>query len=172
VGPVSAEVNQQLSRALRRSKITFMACVCVWAALVGINNVIDYHANFQFVRHVLEMDTTFPGNPLLWRSLRWGSLQHAAYLGIIAVELLVGLLSGISAFRMLAARDDAEKFSHAKAVGVTALTFGVLLWLAGFEVIGGEYFLMWQSHIWNGQEAAFRFAVVCLLGLLFLAQHE
>ena len=53
-----------------------------------------------------------------------------------------------------------------------ALALGVLLWLAGFEVIGGEYFLMWQSHTWNGQESAFRFAVLCVLGLLFLAQHE
>ena len=102
-------------------------------------------ANFQFVQHVLEMDTTFPGNPLLWRSLlwrslRWVPLQHAAYLGIIAAEL--------------------------------SLALGVLLWLTGFEVIGGEYFLMRQSPAWNGQESAFRFAVLCVLGLLFLAQHE
>ena len=78
---MSAEGNQQLSKALRLSKIAFMASVCVWAGLVGINNVMDYGANFQFVQHVLAMDTTFPGNSLLWRSLRWGPLQHAAYLG-------------------------------------------------------------------------------------------
>jgi predicted small integral membrane protein len=59
---------------------------------------------------------------------------------------------------MLAARDDPEKYSRAKAVGVMALALGLLLWLVGFEVIGGEYFLMWQSHTWNGQESAFRFA--------------
>jgi hypothetical protein len=41
---VSAEVNQQLSKALRRSKIVFMASVCVWTGLVGINNVMDYRA--------------------------------------------------------------------------------------------------------------------------------
>lgn len=82
------------------------------------------------------------------------------------------VLSGIAAYRMLAARDDPEIFSRAKAVGVMALALGVLLWLAGFEVIGGEYFLMWQSDTWNGQESAFRFAVLCMLGLLFLAQHE
>jgi predicted small integral membrane protein len=74
-------LNQQLSKALRRSKIAFMASVCVWTGLVGINNVMDYRANFQFVQHVLEI------NPLVWRSLRWGPLHHAAYLGIIAVEL-------------------------------------------------------------------------------------
>jgi len=127
-------VNQQLSKALRRSKIVFMASVCVWTGLVGIDNVMDYRANFQFVQHVLEMDTTFPGNPLLWRSLRWGPLQHAAYLGIIAVELLVGLLSGIAVFRMLAARDDPERFSRAKTVGVMALALGVLLWLGGLRL--------------------------------------
>lgn len=172
VRPVNAEINQQLSKALRRSKIALMASVCVWISLVGINNVMDYGANFQFVQHVLDMDTTFPGNPLLWRSLHWEPLYHAVYLGIIAVELLAGLLSGIAVFRMLAARDDREKFSRAKAVGVIALALGVLLWLGGFEGVGGEYFLMWQSHTWNGQESAFRFAVLCVLGLLFLAQHE
>lgn len=169
---MSAEANRQLPKALRRSKIVFMASVCLWAGLVGINNVTDYRTNFQFVQHVLAMDTTFPGNPLLWRSLHWSLLHHAAYLLIIAVELLVALLAGIAVVRMLAARDDPEKFSRAKAVGVTALALGVLLWLAGFEAIGGEYFLMWQSDTWNGQESAFRFAVLCVLGLLFLAQRE
>jgi predicted small integral membrane protein len=149
-----------------------MVSMCVWTSLVGINNIMDYRANFQFVQHVLEMDTTFPGNQLLWRSLRWGPLHQAVYLAIIAVELFVGLFSGIAVLRMLAARDDPEKFSRAKAVGVMALALGVLLWLAGFEGIGGEYFLMWQSPTWNGQESAFRFAVLCMLGLLFLAQHE
>jgi len=169
---MSVEVNQQLPKALRRSKIAFMASICVWTGLIGINNAMDYRANFQFVRHVLEMDTTFAGNPLLWRSLHWSPLHHAAYLVIIAVELLVALLSGIAVVRMLAAGNDPEKFSRAKAVGVRALALGVLLWLAGFEGIGGEYFLMWQSQTWNGQEAAFRVAALCLLGLLFLAQRE
>jgi len=50
----------------------------------------------------------------------------------------VGLLSGVAVFRMLAARDDPEKFSRAKAVGVTALALGVSLWPPGFEAIGGR----------------------------------
>jgi predicted small integral membrane protein len=28
-----------------------------------------------------------------------------------------------------------------------ALALAVLLWLAGFEGIGGEHFLMWQSQV-------------------------
>ena len=165
-------MNAQLSKMLRLSKTILMACICVWTGLVAINNLTDYDANFQFVQHVLDMDTTFPDNPLLWRALRWGPLHHAAYVLIIVAELTVGVLSGVAVIKMFTARNNAEKFPSAKAVGVAALTVGVLLWLAGFEGFGGEYFLMWQSHSWNGQESAFRFAVVCMLGLLFLAQRE
>jgi predicted small integral membrane protein len=165
-------VNSQLSRMLRLSKVAFMASICVWTALVAINNLTDYGANFQFVRHVFEMDTTFPGNPLLWRSVHSTLLYHAAYVCIIAIEVAAGLLAGIAVFKMLVARNDPERFATAKAIGVVALTLGVLLWLAGFEGIGGEYFLMWQSHIWNGQESAFRFAALCMLGLVFLALRE
>ena len=169
---MSAEVNQQLSKALRRSKIVFMASVCVWTGLVGINNVMDYHANFQFVQHVLDMDTTFRGNPLGWRALHWAPLQHAAYVLIIGAEVAAGLLAGLAAARMIAGRDHPERFRRGKAFGVIALALGALLWLVGFEVIGGEYFMMWQSPSWNGQEPAFRFVVVCLLGMIFLAQDE
>jgi predicted small integral membrane protein len=41
-----------------------------------------------------------------------------------------------------------------------AVAFG--LWFVGFMVVGGEWFLMWQSSTWNGQEAAFRFYLTVL----------
>lgn len=149
-----------------------MAAVCAWSSLVALNNIMDYSTNFQFVRHVLEMDTTFRGNPLGWRALHWEPLHHAAYALIIGVELAAGLLAGLAAVRMMTGRDHPERFRRGKAVGVVALAFGSLLWLVGFEVIGGEYFMMWQSPSWNGQESAFRFLVVCLLGMIFLGQDE
>ena len=36
------------------------------------------------------------------------------------------------------------------------------LWFVGFVVVGGEWFLMWQSATWNGQEAACRFHLTVL----------
>jgi predicted small integral membrane protein len=43
------------------------------------------------------------------------------------------------------------------------------MWLVAFLSIGAEWFLMWQSHVWNGQEAAFRtFAVVGIVLLILL----
>jgi predicted small integral membrane protein len=52
---------------------------------------------------------------------------------------------------------------------VAGLTIGFGLWFFGFIVIGGEYFAMWQSNIWNGQEGAFRFVIMILGGLIFLS---
>jgi predicted small integral membrane protein len=41
-------------------------------------------------------------------------------------------------------------------VAIAGLTLGLLLWLVAFIAVGGEWFLMWQSAEWNGEEAAFR----------------
>jgi predicted small integral membrane protein len=35
-----------------------------------------------------------------------------------------------------------------------ALTLSLLMWLMAFLSVGAEWFLMWQSKDWNGQEAA------------------
>jgi len=43
------------------------------------------------------------------------------------------------------------------------------MWLVAFLAIGGEWFLMWQSAKWNGQQPAFQnFVVVGLIYLILL----
>ena len=63
-------------------------------------------------------------------------------------------------------------FQQAKDVAIWALTLSLLMWLVAFLGIGGEWFLMWQSRVWNGQEAAFRNFTVVGIALLFVAQRE
>jgi predicted small integral membrane protein len=36
----------------------------------------------------------------------------------------------------------------------------MLQWFVAFLCVGAEWFLMWQSKSWNGQEAAFRMFAV------------
>jgi predicted small integral membrane protein len=58
---------------------------------------------------------------------------------------------------------------HISHTGTLALTAGIMLWLLAFTTIGGEWFLMWQSKDWNGQQAAFRmFTTEALILILFL----
>ena len=46
--------------------------------------------------------------------------------------------------------------SPRQAISIIGLTLALLMWLVAFLTVGGEWFLMWQSKTWNGQEAALR----------------
>jgi len=48
------------------AKILLLAAVGLFYSLVVLNNTTDFNSNYQFVRHVLMMDTTFPGNNGMW----------------------------------------------------------------------------------------------------------
>ncbi|HEY8128465.1 MAG TPA: DUF2165 family protein, partial [Hyphomicrobium sp.] len=65
-----------------------------------------------------------------------------------------------------------EIFNRAKAYAIAAALFAFLLWFFGFMVVGGEWFAMWESQAWNGQEAAFRFYMAALVVLIFLNQAD
>ena len=157
----------------RSSKLMLVAGIAILYALVVFNNVTDFDSNYQFVRHVLMMDSTFPGNHGLWRALRSPGFHLAFYILIIAWELVAAILLWWGVARMIRTlRSSVERFNAAKGVAIMALTLSMLLWLVAFLAVGAEWFLMWQSHNWNGQEAAFRMFVVAGLVLLLLLQPD
>ncbi|MFZ0744922.1 MAG: DUF2165 family protein [Terracidiphilus sp.] len=73
---------------------------------------------------------------------------------------------------LLALKLHVASYNAAKRVGIIALTLSLLMWLVAFLAVGGEWFLMWQSHIWNGQEEAFRMFLVAGLVLMVLLQPD
>lgn len=154
-------------------KVALVAAVALFALLVAVNNVADYGSNFQFVQHVLSMDTTFEDNQLRWRALTAPWLHHVAYALIIGAEAATGALCAFGAFQMWRARSgDADAFGASKRLATLGLALGIVLWFTGFLTIGAEWFLMWQSPDWNGQQAAFRFTMVLFAVLIFLHQPE
>jgi predicted small integral membrane protein len=54
---------------LRAAKTALVFGVALYYLLVVFNNLTDYESNYQFIRHVLMMDSTFPGNHGMWRAL-------------------------------------------------------------------------------------------------------
>jgi predicted small integral membrane protein len=158
---------------LRAAKILLVFAVAIFYSFVVFNNLTDYNSNYQFVRHVLMMDSTFPGNHGMWRAVNSPALHTAFYISIIAWETLTMLLCWWAGFRMLKARRAvAAEFARAKKVAVAALTLSLLMWLVAFLSVGSEWFLMWQSKSWNGQDAAFRMFTVVGIVLLLVAQPE
>jgi predicted small integral membrane protein len=158
---------------LRAAKILLVFGIALFYTLVVFNNFTDYNSNYQFIRHVLMMDSTFPGNRGMWRAMNSPAVHKVFYLAIIAWEVVTMLLCWWGGFRLARARQgSATTFHQAKRVAVVALTLSLLMWLVAFLSVGGEWFLMWQSKTWNGQEAAFRMFTVVGIVLLFLAQPD
>ena len=157
----------------RLTKIAMIAALAAFALIVAYDNIIDYSSNYEFVKHVLSMDTTFAGNTLRSRAITDETMWHAAFALIIAVEAVTGLLLALGALVLLVRLNSpAAIFNRAKVFAVAGLALGFGLWFFGFLVVAGEYFAMWQSKIWNGQEAAFRITAVILGVLIFVSMPD
>ena len=66
-------------------------------------------------------------------------------------------------------RSDSAKFNASKNWSVAGILIGIIIWFLGFEVIGGEWFAMWQSLTWNGLSSAER--IVSFLSLVLILLH-
>jgi predicted small integral membrane protein len=157
----------------RTAKLLLLSAIALFYTLVVLNNTTDFDSNYQFVRHVLMMDTTFPGNKGMWRALNAPFWHLSFYFSMIAWEIVTMILSWWGAIALLRKlRRPISEFNAAKRVPIIALTLGMLMWLVAFLSVGAEWFLMWQSHLWNGQEAAFRMFVVVGIVLLLILQPD
>ncbi len=152
---------------IRCCKTALLGAVAFLLLLVVFNNLTDYNSNYNFVFHVLSMDTTFPGNQGMWRSIHTPWVYHAFYASIILWEATACILIGTGAIRLYKAKDgSAVAFNQAKGLAAFGLTLSLIQWFVAFIAVGGEWFLMWQSRIWNGQDAAFR--MFTCLGIVLL----
>ncbi|ABF39779.1 small integral membrane protein [Candidatus Koribacter versatilis Ellin345] len=157
----------------RLAKTLLVAAVAGFYTIVVLNNTTDYDSNYQFVRHVMMMDSTFPSNHAMWRAMNAPGLHTAFYISIILWESVTTLLCWWGAIQLARSlRATAAGFQAAKKWAIAGLSLSLLMWLVAFLSVGGEWFLMWQSKAWNGQEEAFRMFTVVGIVLLLLVQQE
>ena len=151
-------------------KTISVGAIALMALLIVIGNTTDYITNYRFVEHVLKMDTIFPGSNVYYRHINNTFLFHAGYIFIILMEAMMAfccIKGSWLLFKNLKA--DAAVFHASKNWAVAGITIGIVIWFLGFEVIGGEWFAMWQSTIWNGLSTAER--IVSFLALVLILLH-
>lgn len=153
-------------------KAFMVATIALFFTAVAFGNIMDYQANWQFVSHVLSMDTTFKDPQIMWHAITNSAVQHFAYAGIIAWEVLTAIFCWWGVVKLIKSRHHPEFFKKAKAFATIGLFMGFLLYMVGFVVVGGEWFAMWQSPIWNGQSKAVFFITLVMFVLIFLHQDE
>ena len=146
----------------------------LYVLLVAFGNITDFGTNRPFVQHVLAMDTTNFGAPpgtaldpnVMWRAITDPTVQHLAYLGIIAWESATALVLLVAVVCWI--RERGAGYRVARAVSTVGLLMLILLFMGGFIAIGGEWFQMWKSATWNGLDPAFRNSVLALLTLVLI----
>jgi predicted small integral membrane protein len=157
----------------RLIKTIFGFLLGLYMTIVCFNNLTDYDSNFQFVRMVTGMDDVFSNAKTGWRSIHSETLHHIMYLFIIATELTIAFLTIAGSFKMVGKlKSETAVFNQTKKLLTTGLSLGVALWFGMFITIGGEWFLMWQSKNWNGQNTAFSLSICFLLFLLYIGRED
>lgn len=157
----------------RIAKVISAGAIGIMSLFVFIGNTTDYCTNYMFVEHVLKMDTISPNSALQYRSINSVPIYHTAYIIIITLEACMAFCCLKGVFLLLKnLKSSTEIFHASKNWVIAAIIIGIIIWFLGFEVIGGEWFAMWQSHSWNGLNSAERIVTFLALALILLQFKE
>jgi predicted small integral membrane protein len=153
----------------RFAKVITIFAIGIMSLIIVIGNTTDYYTNYYFVEHVIKMDSIFPDSNVHYRSINNPALFHAVYIFIIVLETMMTffcLKGSWLLFKNL--KSDPAIFQASKNWAVAGLILGIIIWFFGFEVVGGEWFAMWQSVTWNGLGSAERILGFLVLTLILL----
>ena len=153
----------------RVAKVISVFAIGIMSLIIVIGNTTDYYTNYYFVEHVIKMDSIFPDSNIHYRSINNPALFHAVYIFIIVLETMMTffcLKGSWLLFKNL--KSDPAIFQASKNWAVAGLILGIFIWFFGFEVVGGEWFAMWQSATWNGLGSAERILGFLVLTLILL----
>jgi len=153
-----------------------VACNALYIFLVALGNITDYGTNFEFVKHVLSMDTTNFGaadgtglDPdVMWRAITDPVVWNVAYIGLIIWESLAAIVLIGACVLWLRALITRGTFDSARIWSSIGLLMIIVLFFGGFITVGGEWFQMWRSTAWNGLDPAFRNSVLAAITLVLI----
>ena len=134
-------------------KIVLIMYFILMFFLFAINNTFDFNTNYQYIKHVLSMDTTSNQNSM--RAIHNPIIYLITYLAIIIWQYLIFFV-GLTGLRSYVKHNQIYLINY-------ALLMAISLYFFGYLIIASEWFLMWQSKIWNGQNTAFQFTILFIL---------
>ena len=157
----------------RRLKILMIGGLTLLCGFIVAGNIHDPGTNLLFVQHVFSMDTIIPVSAMADHAISIPLLWRIGFWLIVMGEGLTAALFALGAVELFRARNgNARDFHQAKRFVFAGAGCEFAVWFIGFLAVGGEWFAMWQSQVWDGQPAAFRFIASILLVLIFVAQPD
>lgn len=140
---------------IRISKVALMLFVSLFGLLMMYSNFTDYATNYEYVGHVLSMDTTRENLKYSNRAITSPMLHHRIYWIIITLEVIYTVFCLMGAYQLLRnVNKDAALFHEAKKFALLGLLIAIFIYYVGLQVVGVEWFNMDLSETWNYKDWA------------------
>ncbi|WLG91379.1 DUF2165 family protein [Pseudomonas cucumis] len=155
---------------IRYSKVILMTYISFFGLIVMYSNFTDYPSNYEYMSHILSMDTTRDNPNLSYRAITSPMLHHRIYWLIITLEVIytgLCLLGTYYLFRNINASADA--FHEAKKFSIIGLLVAIFVYYICIQVIGVEWFNMDESQTWNAKDWARHIVDFILPLLIYMA---
>lgn len=159
---------------IRYFKIVLIVLVGLQGFFYFISNAVNWDYAQMAVGAVLGQGDS-PAYPnLVVPSITSPVLIQIALVGIMAGELLVGLLCFKGAFDMWkVAKGSAVEFNASKSWAIAGCCTALIVWFGIFQVFGAALLQMWQSQVGVGSfEGAFMYHAASGLILIFVNQGD
>ncbi|MEO6678983.1 MAG: DUF2165 domain-containing protein [Pseudomonas sp.] len=140
---------------IRYSKALLMASFSFFGLLVMISNFTDYPSNYEYVSHILSMDTTRDNPNTNYRAITSPILHHRIYWIIITLEVIYTLYCLMGTYQLFKhINASAKDFHEAKKLSIVGLLIAIFIYYVCLQVIGVEWFDMDESQLWNAKDWA------------------
>lgn len=158
---------------IRWCKVTIVLMVGVFGVLVVFSNLTDYPSNYEFVGHILSMDTTQGNGSLMYRAITSEMMHHRFYWMIMTLESIFTaccLLGTYQLYRKINA--PRKEFHEAKKYAIAGFMIAIFIYYFILQVIGNEWFDMDTSPQWNAMGWARGIVEFLMPALFFLVMKN
>lgn len=147
--------NMTTEKLIRYSKVILMAYISFFGLLVITHNVTDYNSNYEYVAHILSMDTTTANENILYRAIDSPYLHHRIYWFIITMEVTYTVLCLMGTYHLYRkVNDSADAFHEAKKFSIMGIMVAIFIYYVCLQTVGVEWFDMDTSQSWNAKDWA------------------
>ncbi|QJP93942.1 MULTISPECIES: DUF2165 family protein [Pseudomonas] len=147
--------NLGTDQLIRYSKVILMAYISFFGILVMYSNFTDYPSNYEYVGHILSMDTTQINENIRHRAITSPMLHHRIYWLIITLEVIYTICCLLGTYHLYRKiNESADAFHEAKKLSIIGLMIAMFVYYVGLQTIGVEWFDMDTSQTWNAKDWA------------------
>ncbi|MFA8298974.1 MAG: DUF2165 family protein [Hyphomicrobiales bacterium] len=146
--------------------LLYTFALALYFSLIVFNNLADYNSNFLSVKGILDMSEVIKDS-IAWRSIESPYIHHTFYILIIIFEFIIAVLYWIGFIDMIRTfrRSWIERPSAFKWVSASSFIV-LLIFLLGFVVIGGEFFLSYRSATINSVIPGMRISTIIIFYII------